>query len=122
LPLPFGGLIARRSYLSIETLAEAVCFAINKSLNGIYNLSDSEPISLSELARWYREGQGRSPHLFKLPEGILLAGSSMLGLHALAKLAIEPLPVSAEKLRNAGFVQTFTSSRQSIEAWAQSQS
>jgi UDP-glucose 4-epimerase len=122
LPLPFAGLIERRSYLSIETLAEAVGFAVHKSLIGRFNLADPEPVSLSELAKWYRSTQGRPEHLFQLPERLLLAGASMLGLHDFAKLAFEPLSVSVDKLRAAGFSFSRTSSREFIEDWARSTS
>jgi len=122
LPLPFAGLIERRSYLSVETLTEAVGFAVRNSLIGQYNIADPEPVCLSDLAKWYREVQGRPCRLFQLPERFLLAGASMLGLQDFAKLAFEPLPVSVDKLRAAGFSFSRNSSRESIEDWARATS
>lgn len=68
-PLPFGALHNRRSLLYVENLVDAirVCLEHEAAPGHIFELSDGEPISTTELVRCLAKASGQRVLLFSLP-------------------------------------------------------
>ncbi|MFM9976164.1 MAG: NAD-dependent epimerase/dehydratase family protein [Beijerinckiaceae bacterium] len=75
LPLPLGGLTARRSVLALDNLASAVAFAMEPNCppRRAYIVADREPVSVPEMISDLRKGLGRRPGLVAVPERALAA-------------------------------------------------
>lgn len=75
LPLPLGGLSARRSLLDLEACAAAVEHVLDSpQTNGAtYLVSDRNPITVAEIVIAFRRGLGRGPGIVPLPESLLAA-------------------------------------------------
>lgn len=80
LPLPFGSLDLKRSFASVQTLAEAILTLCkdspHPSLSGNYCIADPEPLSVSEVITALRDGMNMAPGLFKCPTNVF----AMIGL------------------------------------------
>lgn len=119
LPLPFGGLGARRSLLAVENLADAIVhvLAAPAPLSGPMLVADAEPVSLPEIVAALRAGMGRRPGLVGVDErwiaGMLrlagrqdmlerLAGSLVVEPGRLTRLGWRPALPTVEGLRRLG--------------------
>lgn len=104
-PLPVGALTARRSILSLDNLVSAVECVLQhgEPLRRPLLVADPEPVSLAELVRSLREGQGRRPGLLPLPSFILRAGLNALGRSEEYERLAEPLVVSTARLQSLGW-------------------
>jgi UDP-glucose 4-epimerase len=75
LPLPFASIQARRSFISVQTLVEAIALLCNRpwpsELSGAYCIADPEPLALPEIVRELRRGLGRAPRLLPCPPAAL---------------------------------------------------
>jgi nucleoside-diphosphate-sugar epimerase len=105
IPLPFGGLTARRSILSVENFSSAVATVLsNPCARGeTYIVSDPTPLSVPELILRYRTAIGRSAWLVPVPERwielALMAFSQSEIWHRIGR----PLVASPEKLLALGW-------------------
>jgi len=72
-PLPFGGLKARRSVLSVQNLNSAIEMAITeqRAKGETLIVADPTPITVAELIARYRAGYGRSAWLFPIPSVLI---------------------------------------------------
>jgi UDP-glucose 4-epimerase len=70
IPLPFGGLTAERSVLSVQNFCSAVAMALNDSRarGETFIVSDPTPLTVSDVIARYRARLGRSPRLIAIPE------------------------------------------------------
>jgi UDP-glucose 4-epimerase len=70
IPLPFGGLKAKRSVLSIKNFCSAVEFVLTNShaRGETFIVSDPEPVAVAELIARYRASLGRPPGVLPIPE------------------------------------------------------
>lgn len=80
-PLPLGGLQARRSLLAVENLCEAVRFALTDACPArqSYIVADPEPVSVPQMLAAMRAGLGRKPGLIKLPASVLALAARLAG-------------------------------------------
>jgi UDP-glucose 4-epimerase len=104
-PLPLKGLKRRRSLLAVETLAGAVrhCLALPEAPRRAFIVADPQPVTVGEIVAALREGMGRPPGLFTVPEGIFRSLCTLTGRsEAWARLA-GSLEVDAAALRRSGF-------------------
>ncbi|MDB5875974.1 MAG: UDP-glucose 4-epimerase [Ramlibacter sp.] len=69
IPLPFGGLPAQRSVLSVQNFCSAVTLALTnpRALGETFIVSDPTPLTLSEIIARYRASLGRPPWLIPVP-------------------------------------------------------
>jgi len=69
-PLPFGGLRARRSVLSVQNLNSAITTALTdpRARRQTFIVSDPTPVTVADLIARYRAGFGRPAWLFPAPE------------------------------------------------------
>jgi nucleoside-diphosphate-sugar epimerase len=81
LPLPLGGLTARRSLLSVDNLASAIALLVQgpETLRRPLIIADPEPLTLPEMIAALRRGLGRRPAVFPLPAKLFEMGLDALG-------------------------------------------
>jgi UDP-glucose 4-epimerase len=81
MPLPLGGLTARRSLLSLDNLVDALdCVLRAESpLRRPLVVADPEPLTLPEMLTAMRRGLGRRPGLIPLPSVWIAAFCRMAG-------------------------------------------
>ncbi len=72
-PLPFAGLAARRSLLALENLAAAIDTVLTAPapLRRALIVADPQALTIAEMIAAMREGLGRRPGVFPLPEALL---------------------------------------------------
>jgi nucleoside-diphosphate-sugar epimerase len=73
LPLPVAGLTARRSVLALDNLAASVetVLAAPTPLRRAFIAADPQALTVAEIIAAMREGLGRRPNVFPLPETLL---------------------------------------------------
>lgn len=72
-PLPVAGLAARRSVLALDNLAAAIdtVLAAPAPLRRAFIAADPQALTIAEIIVAMREGLGRRPNVFPLPEALL---------------------------------------------------
>lgn len=73
LPLPLGGLTAKRSLLDVASLAEAILHLLTApaGVAGTYLVCDREPVSTAEIVAALQSELARGPRLFAIPDRAL---------------------------------------------------
>jgi len=129
LPFPLAAFDNQRSFLSVDNLCFVIARLLEKSIpSGIYQVADGQPFSTNDLIRLMAQSLNTKPHLWKIPEKLIVAAAKVgdklhlpLNSERLQKLTEsylvsnkkikgaleEELPVSAED----GLVKTFASFR-----------
>ncbi len=104
-PLPLGGLSAKRSLLAIENLAEAVAFALSAGCPARrgYIVADPEPLSVADMLAAMRVGLGRGPGLIPIPSSLLALAARMAGREAAYERIANGLIASPAALLSAGW-------------------
>jgi len=74
-PLPLRGLTARRSLLALDNLTEAIVTVLSarEPLRRPLIVAEPDPLSIPEMIAALRQGLGRRPGLFTVPEPFLRA-------------------------------------------------
>jgi nucleoside-diphosphate-sugar epimerase len=111
LPLPFGGLNNRRSFLYVGNLADAISACIQHPLASgeTFLLSDGQDVSTSGLIRMIASGMGRRVVLFSLPPVILKILFRIAGKAETVEKLSGTFLVDASKIRNLlGWKAPFT--------------
>jgi UDP-glucose 4-epimerase len=73
LPLPLGGLRARRSLLALENLSAAIEVVLTAPipLRRAFIAADPQPLTVAEMIAAMRHGLGRGPNVFPFPARLL---------------------------------------------------
>jgi len=73
LPLPVGGLVARRSLLALENLTAAIVavLAAPAPLRRAFIVADPQVLTIAEMIAAMRRGLGRWPNVFPVPAALL---------------------------------------------------
>lgn len=105
LPLPLGGLAAKRSLLAIENLAEAVAFALTPACPArrSYIVADPEPLSVAQMLAAIRSGLGRRPGLIPIPSSLLALTARLVGRGGAYERLANGLVASPATLISAGW-------------------
>lgn len=105
LPLPLGGLSAKRSLLAIENLADAAAFALSETCPARrgYIAADPEPLSVAQMLAAMRAGLGRGPGLIPIPSSLLALAARMAGRGAAYERIANGLVASPAALLSAGW-------------------
>jgi len=105
IPLPFGGLKARRSVLSVQNLNAAITTAItdSRARGETFIVADPVPITVADLIGRYRAGFGRSPRLFPIPQALLEFALKTSGQTAVWHRIGCPLVARPDKLLALGW-------------------
>jgi UDP-glucose 4-epimerase len=111
LPLPLGGLKARRSLLSVDNLASAVAcvLAAPQPLRRPLIVADSEPLTLPAMIAAMRRGLDRRPGVFPVPAPLLHAACRAIGQAELYHRVAGPLVADAAALRGLGWTPVVAS-------------
>ncbi|RDC61385.1 UDP-glucose 4-epimerase [Alteripontixanthobacter maritimus] len=64
LPLPFGSIKNRRSFMAVENLADATLAALEAQATGAFIVTDSDPVSVAEI---YRNLTRQAGHKYRCP-------------------------------------------------------
>jgi nucleoside-diphosphate-sugar epimerase len=105
IPLPFGGLTAQRSVLSVQNFCSAVALALSDSRarGGTFIVSDPMPLTVSDVIARYRARLGKSPWLIAIPEKWLELLLKVLGKSAIWQRIGRPLIARPTKLLALGW-------------------
>ena len=105
IPLPFGGLTAQRSVLSVENFSSAVLTALRdpRARGETFIVSDPATLTVSEVIARYRASLGMSPWLISVPESWLEHALKALGQGAIWQRIGRPLIARPEKLLALGW-------------------
>jgi UDP-glucose 4-epimerase len=105
IPLPFGGLTAQRSVLSVENFCSAVYTALRDPLarGETYIVSDPATLTVSEVIARHRASLGRSPWLISVPESWIEFTLKALGQGAIWQRIGRPLIARPAKLLALGW-------------------
>jgi UDP-glucose 4-epimerase len=110
LPLPFGGLKARRSLLSLDNLVAAVDTVLRtpSPLRQPLIVADPEPLTIAEMVAALRAGLGRGPGLLPVPAPLLEAAARLTGRSEIYQRLSGSLVASPAALMGLGWqpVQT----------------
>lgn len=104
-PLPLGGLSAKRSLLAIENLTDAVGFALTQACptRRSYIVSDPEPLSVADMLAAMRAGLGRGPGLIPIPSALLALTARLAGRSGAYERLANGLVASPAALLRAGW-------------------
>ncbi|SIO38555.1 UDP-glucose 4-epimerase [Bradyrhizobium erythrophlei] len=104
-PLPFGGLTARRSVLSVENFNSAVALAVTnaRTRGETFIVADPTPLSVADVIARHRTSLGRPPWLVPVPERLLELSLKAIGQGALWQRIGCPLVARPKKLLATGW-------------------
>lgn len=122
-PLPFGRLDARRSLVSVESLAEAVVTVLEAPgpLRRPLIVSEPEALSVAEMIGALRAGLGRSPGVIPVPAPLLALACRLAGREESYARLSSSLVAHADGLSTLGWLPA-ASSREGLMRFARSQS
>jgi UDP-glucose 4-epimerase len=103
--LPFGGLTAQRSLLSVDNLVAAIecVLAAPRPLRRPLIVADPAPLALPAMIAAMRNGLGRRPGLFSVPAALLRTACRAAGRAELYDRVAGPLVADASALRALGW-------------------
>ncbi|MDZ7664904.1 MAG: NAD-dependent epimerase/dehydratase family protein [Desulfotignum sp.] len=80
-PMPFGAVANRRSFISLKNLVDAVCLCLchEKAGNRTFVVSDNQDLSTPELITAIAAAMDRPSRLFAVSDRIMKTGLSLLG-------------------------------------------
>jgi UDP-glucose 4-epimerase len=104
-PLPLGGLRARRSLLSLDNLVDAVAhvLAVPQPLRRPLILADAQALTVAEMIAAMRAGLGRGRGIFPVPEALVRLALARTGRGAWIERLCQPLVADSAGLRALGW-------------------
>lgn len=105
LPLPFGAVDNRRSFVGRTNLCDALLFvaAHPKASGRTFGVTDGDPLSLAEAVTRIRRALGRSPRLLSVPAPLLRLALAAIGQGQLAGQLLDDLVVDDSALAALGW-------------------
>ena len=121
-PLPLGGLAARRSLISLESLAGAVDAVLRapEPVRAALVAADPDPLTLPEMIAALRAGLGRRPGLLPVPEAVIGLACRLTGRDEAFARASRGLVARAEGLERLGWRPAMPT-REGLERLARAQ-
>ncbi|MEM6280046.1 MAG: NAD-dependent epimerase/dehydratase family protein [Verrucomicrobiota bacterium] len=105
LPIPFGSVRNRRSYLGIDNLCDLVGTILEKSdrveKSGTYHVADDGTYSLQEIIEALRAGLGRRAGLAPFPPGIMRNALAAMGRKKMAEGLFDDLVLDTSAVKEA---------------------
>jgi nucleoside-diphosphate-sugar epimerase len=105
LPLPFGSVRNRRSFLGMENLSDLILTifsrGIDASLSGTYHVADTEVVSLREVITSLRAADGKKAGLVPFPPALLKSLLKAAGRGSMSDGLFGDLVVDAARVRDA---------------------
>lgn len=104
-PLPLGGLKARRSLVSAQSVATAIAHVLHtpSALRHPWIVADSEALTAGEIISALRSGMNRKPGIFYAPAPCLTLAAAMLGQSENMSRLSRPLVASSSALQAQGW-------------------
>jgi nucleoside-diphosphate-sugar epimerase len=104
-PLPIGGLNARRSLLSVDSLVDAVDAVLRApgELRRPLIVADAEPLTVGEMIAALRRGLGRGPHIMPVPAPLLHLALKLASRQEWSGRLAESLVADASALTHIGW-------------------
>jgi nucleoside-diphosphate-sugar epimerase len=104
-PLPLGGLTGKRSLLALDNLVSAIdtVLAAPDPLRRPLIVADPEPLTLPAMVAALRQGLGRPPALFSVPQGLMEAACRALGRSETFQRIAGSLVASPSALQGLGW-------------------
>ena len=101
LPLPFGNINNRRSFVYVRNLVDAIatCIDCTNAKNQTFIVSDGEDLSTPELIRRISKAMGKSPLLLPFPPSLLSLGTKIIGKADVSDRLLGSLQVDSSKIR-----------------------
>jgi nucleoside-diphosphate-sugar epimerase len=105
IPLPFGGLTAQRSVLSVQNFSSAAAMALTNSRarGETFIVADPTPLTISDVIARYNASLGKSPWLIPVPERWLELSFKAIGQSATWQQIGRPLVARPRKLLALGW-------------------
>lgn len=101
LPLPFGLVRNRRSFVGVRNLADAVATALtHPSASGTYLVADKEVVSTPDLMRRIAISLGMTARLVPVPLALLRIAGALAGKSAEVDRLIGSLEIDAARIRS----------------------
>jgi UDP-glucose 4-epimerase len=102
IPLPLGAICNQRSLVALDNLVDLVAACINHpaAANQIFLVSDGEDLSTTALLQRLGAALGKSARLLPVPQGLLIAGFTLLGKRAIAQRLCDSLQIDITKTRS----------------------
>ncbi|MFU0507856.1 NAD-dependent epimerase/dehydratase family protein [Pseudaminobacter sp. NGMCC 1.201702] len=120
LPLPFGNVHNRRSFIAVENLVDAlvrvVSSATDRDVSGVYAVADEDVVSTADTVKWLRDGMGLSPRLLPVDVGILNLLLNLTGQTSMAQSLLGNLEVNSSRFRRVFQWEPPVTSREGIKA------
>jgi nucleoside-diphosphate-sugar epimerase len=100
-PLPFGNIHNRRSFVSLGNLVDliTVCIDHPAAANQIFLAADGDDMSTPELLRRVAVAMGARAKLFAVPTGMLIGAATLFGKPAIAQRLCSSLQVDISTTR-----------------------
>lgn len=100
-PLPFGAIHNARSLAGLDNVVDLIlrCIDHPAAANQIFNVSDGEDVSTSDLLRRIARAFGLRSRLVPVPARVLSAGAALLGMKSEMSRLCESLQVDIAKTR-----------------------
>lgn len=101
IPLPFGSIQNRRSFLSLTNLVDLIyrCVEHPKAAGATFLASDGEDVSTPELVRRIAKALGRPAKLLPVPEWLMKLGGTITGKSAEVERLCGSLQIDSSKAR-----------------------
>lgn len=104
-PLPLAGLQGRRSLIALDDLAALALRSLHEPemLGHTMQAADPDALSVAEIVATLREGMGRSPQLFPVPDGVMHLAIRLLKGEEFAQRLTGSLIAQADILTHLGW-------------------
>jgi nucleoside-diphosphate-sugar epimerase len=102
IPLPFGRLQNRRSFVALDNLVDFIvtCLAHPAAADETFLVSDGEDLSTTELTRRLARAMKRPVRLVPVPAPLLILAAAVLGKRNVARRLVGSLQVDISKARH----------------------
>lgn len=109
LPLPLAGLSGRRSLIALDDLAALALrsLVVPDMLGRTMQVADPDPLSVADIISTLREGMGRAPQLFFIPEEMMRLAIRLLKGEEFAQRLTGSLVAEADILANLGWKPSY---------------
>lgn len=120
LPLPLGAIVARRSLVYVDNLADAlVCCATDpRATQGCFHVADDDAPTVTELLRMVGDALGKPARLFPVPAGALRALGKLIGRGAAVDRLTASLQIDADRMKRVLDWHPLFTTRQGLDATA----
>ncbi|CEG56231.1 NAD-dependent epimerase/dehydratase family protein [Legionella fallonii] len=102
LPLPFGKIENKRSFIYIDNLVSAICTVIDapRAANQLYLVADDNSLSLTNLLQVIAKEMNVKLRLISIPANLLMWLFKLLGMNGLRTRLLGSLEVSSNKIKS----------------------